>query len=294
MHLDRKVSGELFASKNRITLLSRTLAEQDIYSMLDVHYRSPISTTNARIGVIDEGPAKKALHVRTAETPLISDYLGDLLLGLEETGVIPETTLEDTLSFMFDNGSDFALPLLHVVDHENVVFNGLALFDGSRMVGELDADQTLRLLLLDGTYNKNPRLNVRVSSNEEVRANNFATIDVISKDHDMTITPLTDQTFKTDLHINLKLNVVEYPKDRLYIEEHVEELNDQISAQLTTECEKVIQTLQEVNCDYFGIGKRIRAFHHEGWKKMNWKRSYPNMPMTVSVNTEIVYHGIVN
>ncbi len=235
IHLDRKVSGDLFASKNRVTLLSRTLAEQNIYSMLDVHYRSPISTTNARIGIVD-GPAKNALHVKTAETPLISDYLGDLLLGLEETGVIPETSLEDILSHMFDNGADFALPLLNVIDRENVVLSGLALFNDKHMTGEIDADQTLRLLLLDDKYNKHPRLNVRVSNDEKIHANNFATVDIVSRDHEINITKTGDHEFSTNFHISITLNVVEYPKDSLYIEEHVLDLNKHIEARLTSEC----------------------------------------------------------
>lgn len=131
IQLDRKVSGELFASKNRVTLLSRGLAEQNIYSMLDVHYRSPVSTTNARIGVVN-GPAKDALHVKTAETPLISNYLGDLLNGLENTGHIPTTSLEDILSLIFDKGTDFVLPLLQVIDHQNIELHGVALFNQNK------------------------------------------------------------------------------------------------------------------------------------------------------------------
>lgn len=293
IHLDRKVSGELYASKNRVTLLSRTLAEQNIYSMLDVHYRSPISTTNARIAVVD-GPAKNALHVKTAETPLISDYLGDLLLGLEETGVVPKTSLEYSLSHLFDNGADFALPLLNVIDHENVVFSGLALFNDKQMTGELDANQTLRLLLLDGKFNKHPRLNVRVNNDEKIHANNFVTVDVVGRDHNMDIIKTGDREFKADLNVSVTLNVVEYPKDSLYVEEHVLELNKHIETQLKSESEKVIQTLQEANCDYFGIGKHVRAFHYTDWQEMNWKQAYPDMPISVKLDTEIIYHGIVN
>ncbi|EZH64177.1 hypothetical protein DH09_00110 (plasmid) [Bacillaceae bacterium JMAK1] len=126
MNLDRKVSGQLFTSKNRVTLLSKSIAEENIYSVLDVHYRSPLSTTNARIAVV-EGQAKNALQIRNQESPLISDYLGDLLYSLEETMLIPDSSLEVVLSKLFDEGLDTTLPLLKVIDNESVVFNGLAL-----------------------------------------------------------------------------------------------------------------------------------------------------------------------
>ncbi|MEB5478431.1 Ger(x)C family spore germination protein [Shouchella clausii] len=293
IQLDRKVSGELFASKNRVTLLSRGLAEQNIYSMLDVHYRSPVSTTNARIGVVN-GPAKDALHVKTAETPLISNYLGDLLNGLENTGHIPTTSLEDILSLIFDKGTDFVLPLLQVIDHQNIELHGVALFNQNKMSGELSADQTLRLLLLDQKQDKEPRLNIKVSDQYTIKANNYATVDVEDRTSNMKLTKNNAGQFQVDFDVELTLNVIEYPKDTLYIQENVDELNNRITAQLTKESEEVIQIIQAANCDYYGIGKHMRAFYYHDWQNTNWKELYPQIPISVNVNTKILYHGIVN
>lgn len=293
MNLDRKVSGELFASKNRVTLLSQTLAEENIYSLLDVHYRSPLSTTNARIAVV-KGNAKKALHVKTAETPLISDYLGDLLLGLEEVQSIPKASMENVLSALFDNGSDFALPLLHAIDHENVALEGLALFDHDHMSGQMNADQTLRLLLMDRDRIKPRRFNIRVTDHEENRVNNYVTVDVEEKNRELVVTREAAKQFNARIHVSLTLNIVEYPKDSLYIEEHVTDLNKDINKRLQTESEEVLRIIQEANCDYYGIGKHIRAFYYEDWQEMNWEETYPTIPLTVSMDTKVIYHGIVN
>ncbi|GIN12464.1 germination protein [Shouchella clausii] len=293
IQLDRKVSGELYASKNRVTLLSRGLAEQNIYSMLDVHYRSPVSTTNARIGVVN-GPAKDALHVKTPETPLISNYLGDLLQGLENTGNIPTTSLEDILSLLFDKGTDFVLPLLQVIDHHNVELHGVALFNQNKMSGELSADQTLRLLLLDHKQDKEPRLNIKVSDQYAIKANNYATVDVEDRKSNMKLTKNNAGQFQVDFDVELTLNVIEYPKDTLYIQENVDELNNRITAQLSKECEEVINIIQARNCDYYGIGKHMRAFYYSDWQKTNWKELYPKIPISVNLNTKILYHGIVN
>lgn len=292
MNLDRKVSGELFASKNRVTLLSQELAEQNIYSLLDVHYRSPISTTNARIAVV-EGEAKKVLHVRTAETPLISDYLGDLLKGLEEAEVIPKASMETVLSDLFDDGTDFVLPYLKAIDHENVTLQGLALFDKDHMSGQINTDQGLRLLLMDSNKIKPNRLNIRVRDDEPKRIDNYVTVDLEEKDRNLTVVK-TGSGFETTIEVELALNVVEYPKDTLYIEEHVTELNERIQKRLQKECEEVLAILQDMNCDYYGIGKRIRAHYYDDWEKMDWKSDYPLMPLNVSVKTEVLYHGIVN
>jgi spore germination protein KC len=293
IQLNRKVSGDLFASKNRVTLLSRGLAEQNIYSMLDVHYRSPVSTTNARISIVN-GPAKDALHVKTAETPLISNYLGDLLYGLENTGNIPTTSLEDILSLLFDKGTDFVLPLLHVMDHHNIELHGVALFNQNKMSGELSADQTLRLLLLDQKQDKEPRLNIKVSNDNAIKANNYATVDIEDRKSNMKLTKNSAGQFQVGFDVKLTLNVIEYPKDSLYIQENVDDLNNRITAQLTKECEEVIQIIQAANCDYYGIGKHMRAFYYRDWQNTDWKELYPQIPISVNLDTEILYHGIVN
>ncbi|MBM7837078.1 Ger(x)C family germination protein [Alkalihalobacillus xiaoxiensis] len=292
MNLDRKVSGELFASKNRVTLLSEELAQQNIYPLLDVHFRSPISTTNARIAVVKD-VAKKALDVRTAETPLISDYLGDLLNGLEEAEVIPKASMEKVLSAIFDDGTDFVLPYLHAVDHKNITLDGVALFNKDHMSGIINADQTLRLMLMDSDKFKPSRFNFRVRDNEEQRINNYVTTDVEEKNRILTVKK-ENGSFKAKFHLDLAFNVVEYPKDTLYIEENVIELNKRIQERLQMECEEVIRLLQEANCDYYGIGKRVRAHHYEDWKELDWKQEYPNMPIEVEIKTEVLYHGIVN
>ncbi|MBG9783193.1 Ger(x)C family spore germination protein [Shouchella lehensis] len=293
MNLDRKVSGELYASKNRVTLLSQELAEDNIYSLLDVHFRSPISTTNARLAVV-EGDAKRALHVKVAETPLISNYLGDLLLGLEEVESIPKASMEDVLSSLFDKGTDFVLPLMHVIDHENVALDGVALFDNDHMSGSINADQTLRLLLMDIDRRVPRRFNTRVTDNEERRVNNYVTIDVEEKNRTLKIKKEAPKQFSAHINLDLLLNVVEYPKDTLYIEENIIKLNEEIQKQLQFECEEVLRIIQEANCDYYGIGKHIRAHHYKDWEAMNWEEDYANIPLTVSVQTKVVYHGIIN
>ncbi|WP_265182103.1 hypothetical protein [Geomicrobium sp. JCM 19055] len=97
---------------------------------------------------------KKVLNVKNVESPLVSDYIGDLLYSLKDNMLIPDPSLEVVMSDIFDEGLDTALPLLTVVDDESVALKGLALFDQDQMTGKIDADQTLRLLLMDKKKSK--------------------------------------------------------------------------------------------------------------------------------------------
>ncbi|MCM2677163.1 Ger(x)C family spore germination protein [Alkalicoccobacillus plakortidis] len=146
--LDKKIGSELFASKNQITMFSRELAEQDIYSVLDGNYRSPLSSLTARLAVID-GEAEPILHVETENKPLISDYLRDLLISAEDTGAIPVVNLQNTLAIIYDDGQDIVLPRLQVLDKQaGAKLTGSALFSDRHMTGTLNSDETIMLLLL--------------------------------------------------------------------------------------------------------------------------------------------------
>ncbi|WP_265182102.1 Ger(x)C family spore germination C-terminal domain-containing protein [Geomicrobium sp. JCM 19055] len=122
---------------------------------------------------------------------------------------------------------------------------------------------------------------------------NYVTVDVEEKKRDLKIIKEFNGEYSANIDLTLMLNVVEYPKDTLYIEEHTERLNEAIKNKLQVECEEVIRLIQEANCDYFGIGKHIMAYHYEDWKQMDWEEKYQQMTINTSVETEIIYHGIV-
>lgn len=76
-----------------------------------------------------------------------------------------------------------------------------------------------------------------------------------------------------NVHVNIKLNlriiVLEYPKNHLHKTKEREKLNKELSEQLTKESKKIIATLQKSHCDAFGIGRQLIAYHPDLWKKKN-------------------------
>ncbi|WP_216827435.1 Ger(x)C family spore germination C-terminal domain-containing protein [Alkalihalobacterium elongatum] len=52
--------------------------------------------------------------------------------------------------------------------------------------------------------------------------------------------------------------------------------------------------MQAANCDGFGIGRRLMAFHLEKWEQYNWAEVYPNIKINPNVTVEVMRHGILN
>ena len=291
--LDKKIGNELFASKNQVTLLSEELAKEDIYSVLDVNYRSPLSSLTANLAII-EGRAEPMLHIETENVPLINDYLKGLLTTGVDTGIIPLVNLQNTLTILYDEGQDAIIPTMKIVDSKKgAALTGVGLFDGLKLSGKLDTDESTLLLILDGNKKGEHRFTRKVNDSIKNELYDDITVEVRKMDRVLTILTEPDGV-KADIDVTLYLNATESPDDDLYKREVVKKLNTELSKQLTSEANTIFKKIQEANCDYLGIGRKVHAYYNDEWKKEKWKDVYPTIDLNATVTVEIIEHGIIN
>ncbi len=96
-------------------------------------------------------------------------------------------------------------------------------------------------------------------------------------------------------HIKLQLKVIalEAPRDNLYKMDERKKLNKELSTQLTKEAKKITKKLQKANCDAFGIGRHLIAYHPDLWKKKNWNKDYAKVKFKPEVEVNILYSGVL-
>ncbi|MDM5237636.1 Ger(x)C family spore germination C-terminal domain-containing protein [Bacillus cereus] len=51
--------------------------------------------------------------------------------------------------------------------------------------------------------------------------------------------------------------------------------------------------LQKANCDAFGIGRHLIAYHPDLWKKKNWNKDYAKVKFKPEVEVNILYSGVL-
>lgn len=293
-NLDEEVSSELFATKNQITLISSDLAKQGLYALLDANFRSPLSALSAKL-VITDGKAGTILHTKPENTPLISDYLSDLIDSEEQMGVVPVVDLQRALTILYDDGKDLILPRLTILDGlVGAQIAGTALFNNNHMSGTLNTDQTSLLLLLGDNKKSAHRLTRKVHSFSSSSLYDYITADVMKAERSLKVARNDNNMFEVQIELTLKLNVIEYPANHLYKKQVIASLNEKLSKQLTEEANQVLEILKESKCDYLGIGRQVQARYNSSWKSMNWKEVYPAIQMQANVKTEIETHGIIN
>lgn len=87
--------------------------------------------------------------------------------------------------------------------------------------------------------------------------------------------------------------VLEAPRDNIYKMEERKKLNEKLSKQLTKEAKQITKKLQKANCDAFGIGRNLIAYHPELWKKKNWNKDYAKVKFKPEVEVSILYSGVL-
>ncbi|SEN55085.1 germination protein, Ger(x)C family [Lihuaxuella thermophila] len=292
--LGKQISGRVRTYKNRILLFGEALAKKNIYPYLDVFYRDPRASLNARIAVV-QGKAEDILHLGKVGNTLIGQHLDELIESAENLTMVPRENVQLICPVMLDPGQDFALPYLKLSPDKNgVAIVGTAMFHGSRMTGSLNVDESRLFLLMMNGIGQEARMTKMIHPGER-SPGGYITIDVLRRTkRDMKVKINPDGEVDVWVDVSLQAEVEEYPRDQLNEPNMLDKLGKQLSAILTDDARKLIAKMQRARFDGFGVGRELIAFHPEVWKKKNWDRDYPKVRFHPQVEVELVRSGIIN
>lgn len=289
LKIDREISGILDSSKNKLILFGEKMAGVGIYQSLDVIWRDPRNSLGATLAVV-EGKAVDLLNIKPRHEPNVSEYIQDALTSAEENSIIPNQTIQTLASEMLDLGEDIVLPHLTMNKRKSAVVVGLALMNEKKYAGNLPPQESTLLLLLNNKKGKYARFTKQVNKDLKPEINNYISFNVQDMKRKLKVY-VKDGEVSVLLNLDLKINVDEYPKGD--VPKEIERLNRVLSKDLTEDAKQVIDKLKEANCDAFGIGRRLIAFHPETWKAQDQKEYFKKIKFNTNVKVEIIKHGIV-
>ncbi|WHY03135.1 Ger(x)C family spore germination protein [Neobacillus sp. DY30] len=288
MKIDREIAGILDTSKNKLILFGERMAGTGIYSSLDVIWRDPRNSLGATLVVV-EGEAVDLLGIKPKHETNVSEYIQDAITSAEENSIIPSQTIQTLASEMIDPGEDIVLPFLTMDKKKSAVVVGLALMNEKKYAGNLPPQESTLLLLLNNKKGKNARFTKKVN-NENQELNDYISFNIQDMKRKLKV-QVKDREIAVSIKLNLKISVEEYPKGD--VPEDIDRLNKLLSKELTEDAKKVIKKMQQANCDAFGIGRRLIAFHPKTWEAQDQKEYFKNITFNTVVEAEIIKHGIV-
>jgi spore germination protein len=284
----RKVKG----GKIQHIIFSKELAEKNTAELLDVFMRSSENPLLANIVVVDGSPIEMLNMSRGyKDKPRLGLYLANNIQDAHVHAATPESTIYEFTVLRYSGTID---PIASYIsyDEKGVKIEGSALFNGSRMVGNIGFEETGLLHALMGEkkqigyYVRAQNIQGEANSDKrgisillhrvkrKIKADVTGTIPKINIHFDMT--GIIDET-----DLNYRLDETQEKK----------ELEDKISILIEKDCMKLIKYLQEIRSDPIGFGEMIRATHNEYFKSVVWKNIYPEVQFNVDVKVNFEYYG---
>ncbi|WP_339267157.1 Ger(x)C family spore germination protein [Paenibacillus sp. FSL R5-0744] len=290
--LRNKVRGNIRFIKYGFELMGRTTAERGLYPILDVNYRDPSNpTSNVRL-IITEGEAAQILEQKKVGELKIGEFIKQKIDSLEEMSIFPKETADTVFRSLMDPGHDFALPYLGR-DGGEIITKGVALFHDQNYSGMLNPDQSIMMVLLMGQQGKNARFTKKLDLGHSDDIRNFITINVGSKKikRQFKVSVSADESIDVNLGLELQAVVEEFTD--VLDEKELKKVNQDLSDLLTKEAKTVVNEIQKANCDIFGVGRKLIAYHHNVWSNKNWSEDYRKVKFHTKVDVKIVSTGIL-
>ncbi|MBJ8053050.1 Ger(x)C family spore germination protein [Bacillus cereus] len=292
--LKKNVTGNIRYFKYGVQLLGTKIQKKGILPYLDVGFRDPTNPTALVKLISVDGETAKILMKKKVGNLLIGDFLKKKVNSLEDMSVFPKESLETAATKMLDPGKDFTLPSIKLKGKE-VVTNGIALFNNDKLTGLLPLQQSVLFVLLTEKMGKSARITQKFTNDDSSSTSDYLTIEVSNRKLKRDLKITTDKKGNVYAHIKLQLKVIvlEAPRDNIYKMEERKKLNEKLSKQLTKEAKQITKKLQKANCDAFGIGRNLIAYHPELWKKKNWHKDYAKVKFKPEVEVKILYSGVL-
>lgn len=171
-------------------------------------------------------------------------------------------------------------------------FQGTAIFNKGRMVGELNGNETIALSMLRGEFNRAyitvPDLEVK-DKLIQVELSRTRNPKIHVKKSGAGI-------FKTQVKIFLNADVVSVQSGKSYeLPNRIKIIERAAKKWVIKQCQSAIRKAQSNGTDIFGFGRSARwlAPDQQAWDQWNWRRTFTNMPVDLQVKVHLNHTGLV-
>ncbi len=266
--------------KLSVSLYGRDLAKEGLTGVLDPLMRDARISNRSYLAIV-EGKAKDLLEADFSQEEEKGVFLKELIDGKIQVGHLPRTNLHKFEYLLYGKGMDPYLPVL-AIRHDMVRISGLALFRHDQYAGAINLEQmgVFRLLrenVKHGTYEI--KLNDGVYAVVENRGSNIRR-------------RIGGSAEAPVITINLKIRgvITEYAGEKL-TEREIRKIEMGLEKKIADTGKSLLHIFQTWRVDPLGIGDFVRS-KTRNWQETKWERQYPETPIHLHVDVNIVESGI--
>ncbi|MGK5508754.1 Ger(x)C family spore germination protein [Brevibacillus formosus] len=278
-NLQMRMNQRLFLGHTRILAVSEEIARKGIQDIMDSFRREP-QIRRLLWPIVVKGKASTLLEIKPRIEPIPVVYMMGLIENGMKLGRIPDQTLGD----YFNQTSNLTMePFLNYVEarKNEVIWKGVAVFRGHKMVGILDHMQSWILLQL---RNEKPGGDIVIPLPKT--KNGYVSF----RPHFVKKKVIIHKSSSATYQCELQGDIVELTENlKMPAEQFILQMQALIQKEMENRAKKLLQQLQkQYNSDILKLGLTLRAKHYQDyWKTHNWKKDFRDFPIHVTYTIKL-------
>ncbi|ALC80865.1 MULTISPECIES: Ger(x)C family spore germination protein [Bacillus] len=278
--LEKQSDSPLGRGKLTTVIFNKVLAERGISEQIDALQRDP--KVGSRIYLaISRNKAEEVLskYYGRKGTPY---FISSMIEQNIEYGDLPRTNLHVFLFLLNLTGGDVYLPILSLNRKDSIEIDGLALFKGQTMIGEIGRDHLFFFkLLTDGHVKGEHTVTLKEKTKAAIRSiASKRTFSLINNDiHDVKYT------------IKVTGIIEEYTGNKLD-RKKLKGIERKFEKDIKNKCTELIHTFRDLKIDPLAISEQIE-WKTGHYNKEDLYRDYDQLKVDFDVDVNITQSGVI-
>lgn len=281
--LQSKTGNDLFYGQLKVVIFGASLARSGLLASTDFLQRVPVLPPQGLM-LLTDGNARDIISQEISS----KDVPGLVILNfLEESSksdlAYPLMGWQLVRGVNIDT-EDIFLPVINFDQEEKTfIIKGIGVFHHDRLVGILSDSETRMFgFLTNRASNAAPsfpsgklgRMSYRVMANTKTKA------------------IVAGKQLRFLVNVKLKGSLVESTKAKTQLSlKEISALEKVVGREFKSEMMKTVRHLQELNSDVLGFGELLRAMHPKVYRRLNWEREFPRVPVQITVKFNLEQSG---
>lgn len=294
---NKKTSRRLTSGQLRVIIYGENMLKQGKTKIAQTLTSDPIISDMTFLAMTD-GKARDLLHLKLEHIPDIGIHIFRFMEQNTQAKMMPSSTMQEVLHDHFTVGKEPVMPIININEKEGILFSGVAIFKGAKLVGKINTEQSFYLALINDKYKSGSKDVLIKSDSPKLKEGNershktVAALDSIQSRSDIKLINRDKPEFDIDIKLSARLLEITSSID-IGNPQNTKLIETEIEKSMKKDIEKLIAYCQSKNSDVFGLGDTYRsAVRHSNLTDEKWYKMYKNAKVNIKVDFSVIRTGL--
>lgn len=248
--------------------------------------------------VMTDGMARDLLHLKNEHIPDIGLHILRFLEQNTKAKTMPSSTMQEVLHTHHTVGKEPVMPIISKNGNQGIIFSGVGIFKGAKLVGKINTDQSFYLALINDKYQSGSKDVIIESDSPKFKSANdkshktVAALDSIQSNSDIKLINKDKLEFDIDVKLSARLLEITSSID-IGNPQNMKLIETEIGKSMKKDIEKLLAYCQSKNSDVFGLGDTYRSsVRHSNLTDEKWYKMYKNAKVNIKVDFSVIRTGL--